>query len=193
MDINWIVNRTKNILLTPRTEWPIIAGEKAAHAQVTTSWLLPLSLISVAAAFIGYGFIGYSIGGIHFASVSLGIRQAVLQLVVIIGGAYITAHIINALAERYASEKNLDQAFSLVAYACAPACLGGFLQIIPSLASIGSLAGLYSLYLLYLGLPSMMKTPPEKNTGYCVMVLLCAVGVFLVLGILLGAILMRAW
>jgi hypothetical protein len=191
MDIAGMVQRAKGIVLAPKEEWPIIAAEKAEHSKVLLSWLLPLSLIPAAAAVIGYGLIGYSIGAAHVASLNLGLRQGLLQLVSMIGGAYLTACIVNALAERYASVKSLDQAFALIAYAYTPACLGGIFQIIPSLAFIGSLAGLYSLYLLYVGLPSMMQTPPEKNTSYFGVALLCVIGVFLALSFVLAAVFMR--
>ena len=191
MDIARIVRRARQILLTPKIEWPLIGEEKTGHARVLQSWLLPLSLIPAVAAFIGYGMIGYSVGGFQVtASLSLGLRQALLQLAATIGGAYLTAFIINALAEKYASEKNLDQAFALIAYSYTPTCLGGIFQIIPSLSIIGSLIGLYSLYLLYIGLPPLMKTPPEKNTGYFVVSLLCTIGVFIVLSAVLGAMFM---
>ena len=191
IDIAKIVNRARNILLTPKQEWQIIETEKIAHIQTLKSWLLPLTLIPVVAAVIGYGIIGYSIGGVHIASLSLGLRYALLQLVAILGGAYITAFIVNALAEKFSSQKNLDQAFALIAYSYTTACLGGIFHIIPSLAFIGSLIGLYSLYLIYIGLIPMMKTPSEKNTNYFVTVLLCFIGVFIVLSALLTAILIR--
>ena len=179
MDIAKMINRIKNILLTPKNEWPAIEAEKAGHIQVLTRYLLPLSLIPAVAAFIDYGII----------SMNWGIRQALLQLVSMIGGAYLTAFIVNVLAEKFASRKNLDQAFSLIAYANTPACLGGIFQLIPSLSIIAFLFGLYSLYLLYIGLPIMMKTPPEKNTSYFVVSLLCLLGVSIVLFGVLGAVL----
>ena len=185
MDIAQMLHRVKNILLTPKHEWPLIAAEKTGHVRVLTSWLLPLSLISAAAAVIGYGLIGMG----PAASMRWGIMQAVLQVVGTIGGAYLTAFIVNILAEKYASQKNLDQAFALIAYSYTPACLGGLFQIIPPLAAIGSLVGLYGLYLLYIGLPPMMKTPPEKNTGYFVVSLLCVLGVFIVLSVVLTTVL----
>ena len=190
MDIAGSIQRAKGIILDPKQEWERIATEKSGHKKVFLNWLLPLSLIPALAALIGFGIIGYSVGGIHIASLNLGLRQGLLQFAAMIGGAYLTAFVINALAEKYASEKNLDQAFALIAYAYTPACLGGIFQIIPSLAFIGSLAGLYSLYLLYIGLPVLMKTPPEKNTAYFVVSLLCTIGVFLVFSVVLAAMFM---
>ena len=190
MDIARLASRAKSILLSPKTEWTLIGAEKSAHTQLLTSWLLPLALIPAVAALIGYGFIGSSTGGAHAASLGLGLRQALLQILSLIGGAYITAFIINALAEKFASEKNLDRAFALTVYSYTPACLGGVFQLVPSLSFLGSLAGLYGLYLLYAGLTPLMKTPPEKNARYFAASLLCILGVFLVLSALLGVMLM---
>jgi hypothetical protein len=192
MDIANMVNRAKNILLTPKKEWPQIAVENSGCKTVYLSWLLPLSLIPALAAFIGWGLIGYSVGGVHVSSFSYGLRQGVVQIIAMLGGAWITAFIINALAGRYASVKNMDKAFALVAYAYTPACLGGIFQLIPSLAFIGTLASLYSLYLIYVGLPPLMQTPPERNTGYFVVSLLCAIVVSIVLSAVLGAIIIGA-
>jgi len=192
MDISGMVNRAKGLLLAPQNEWPLINEEKAGQVKVLLSWLLPLSLIPAVAAFIGYALIGSSVGfGIYLGSVSWGIKMAVLRLVLLIGGACITAFIVNALAEKNASEKNQDQAFALVAYSYTPICLGGIFNIIPSLAPLGLLVGLYGLYLLYVGQPPMMKTPQDKTTGYFVVSLICAIVVHIVLGTVLGAILLR--
>jgi hypothetical protein len=187
IDIAGMVQRAKGILLAPKQEWPIIAAEKAGHSKVFLSWLLPLSLIPAVAAVIGYGLIGHSIGG-WGVSLKLGLLHGMLQLVATIGGVWLTALIVNALAERYASVKNLDRAFALIAYAYTPAYLGGIFRIIPSLGVLAFLAGLYGLYLLYIGLPPMMRTPPEKNTGYFVVALLCAIAVAVALSFVLAAI-----
>ena len=194
MGIAGMMNRGKGILLTPKSEWPQIETENAGHFQTLRSWLLPLSLLAAVAAFIGCMITCISTFGFSFTTLGLGLRlglrMAVLQLGSMIGGAYLTAFVVNALAEKYVSRKNLDQAFALIAYAYTPACLGGMFQIIPPLATIGSLVGLYSLYLLYIGLQPMMKTPPEKNTGYFVVSLLCVLGVYIILSVVLAALFM---
>jgi hypothetical protein len=43
------------------------------------------------------------------------------------------------------------------------------------LSLLALIAGLYGLYLLYLGLPRLMKCPPEKAVGYTVVAALCAI------------------
>jgi len=184
-----IVTRVKNILTSPKTEWPVIDAENDPHAKVFTSYVLPLALIPAVAAFIGYGLIGISVFGHHVGSVSWGVKQAISQFITMAGGVYITAFVIYLLAENFGSQKSLDKAFSLVAYAYTPAMVGGIFYILPSLSFLASLASIYSLYLLYIGLAPMMKTPEDKKTSYFVISLIALVGVFIVLGIILGVIL----
>ncbi len=51
----------------------------------------------------------------------------------------------------------------------------GIFSLIPMLGILGLLGGLYSLYLLYLGLPVLMKAPPEKALAYTAVVILCGI------------------
>ena len=184
-----IIDRVKNILVTPKTEWPIIEKENASHIKVLTTYVLLLAAIPAIAAFIGNGLIGYSVLGHRIASVGLGFKSAIVQYVTMVGGVYITAFVINILAENFGSRKNFDQAFSLVAYAYTPAFVGGIFYIHHSLSLLASLASLYSLYLLYIGLAPMMKTPKEKHTSYFVVSLLVMLAALILLGMILGAIL----
>ena len=132
MDISKIIGRVKNILMAPKQEWPLIAAEKRGHAQVLLTWLLPLGLISGIAAIIGIGVVGISVGDIKITSMELGLRQALMQILSLLGGAYFTAYVVNFLAEKFASEKNLDQAFSIAARLASP---GDIVLLSPACAS----------------------------------------------------------
>ena len=183
-----IVNRVKSILVSPKTEWPIIDGENDSHITVLTKYVLLLAAIPAVAAFIGYGLIGYSVLGFHSASVSLGIRHAIIQYITMVGGVYLTAFVINILAENFGSKKNFDKAFSLVAYSYTPAFIGGIFYIYHSLSILAGLASIYSLYLLYIGLTPMMKTSSEKRTSYFVVSLLVMLAAFFILSMILTAV-----
>jgi hypothetical protein len=63
----------------------------------------------------------------------------------------------------------------VVAYSYTASWVGGILSLIPAISIIGLLFGLYSLYLLYLGLPVLMKSPPDKAVGYTVVVVICTI------------------
>ncbi len=186
-----MIDRIKNMLLTPKTEWQAVEAENAPHMKVFTTYVVPLALIPAVAAFIGYGLIGYSVLGVHVSSIGWGIRQAIVQYIAMLGGAYITAFVIDALAANFGSQKDSNRAFSLVAYAYTPMFIGGIFYLLPSISWLASLTGLYGLYLLYVGLQPMMKTPEDKQTGYFVVSLLVTVAVSAILSLILAAILLR--
>jgi hypothetical protein len=55
------------------------------------------------------------------------------------------------------------------------------LQIVPLLGILGIFAAFYGIYLLYLGLPSVMKCPPDKTVAYTAVVVVCAIVLTVVL------------
>ena len=188
-----MLNRIKGILTAPKTEWTVVEGENESHAKVFTGYVLPLSLIPAIGAFIGYGLIGYSVFGVHVGgSMSFGIRQAIVQWIAMAGGIYLTAFIIDLLAETFGTKKDFNRAFSLVAYAYTPMMVAGVFYILPSLSILATLAGLYGLYLLYVGLQPMMKAPADKNTVYFIVSLVATFVVAAVLSAVLGAILLTS-
>jgi len=186
-----MITRIIQILTAPKKEWGVIEGEHAPHAKVFMGYVLPLSLIPAIAAFIGFGLLGYSAFGVHIHSMSWGIRQAVVQWITMVGGVYLTAFVVNILAENFSAKKDFDQAFSLVAYSYTPMLIGGIFYILPSLSILAFLAGIYGLYILYVGMQPMMKAPAEKNTGYFVVSLIATIVVSIVISAILGAILLR--
>jgi len=188
-----IVNRVKNILVAPKVEWATIEAEQDPHVKILTSYLLLLALIPAVSQFIGEGLIGRTVLGIHIGgTVSWGIRQAISSYISMIGGVYLTAFVINLLAESFGSTKNFDKAFALVAYSYTPMCLAGIFHIFPSLSILALLAGLYGLYILYTGLKPMMKTPDEKQTIYFVVSLISVIVVTAILSAVLAAILLSS-
>jgi len=186
-------NRVKEILTAPKKEWAVIAGESTPHAKLFVGYVLPLSLIPAIAAFIGYGLIGYSVLGVHVHLMSWGIRHAVTQWIVMVGGVYITALVVNLLAENFGAKKDFDQAFSLVAYSYTPMLVGGIFYILPALSLLAALAGLYGLYLLYVGMQPVMKAPADRNTGYFIVSLVLTIVVTAVLSAVMAAILLSSF
>jgi hypothetical protein len=173
-------NRIKNILVTPKTEWPVIDGENRSSITVLTTWVLLLAAIPAVAALIGYGVVGV-------AGFSIGIKQAIIQYLSAVAGVYITAFVIDALAKTFDATKNFDKAFSLVAYAWTPSFVGGIFYLIPALSWLAGLCSIYSLVLLYFGMKPMMKVSAEKLTGYFVVSLIVMVLASIVLGMVLAS------
>ncbi|HET7548170.1 MAG TPA: Yip1 family protein [Usitatibacter sp.] len=178
-----LVDRAKNILLQPKSEWQVISAEPHTVQDLYTGYVMILAAIPAVASFIGYSLIGVSsFMGSYRWPITSGIAHMILQYVLNLGWVYVLALIIDALAPNFGGEKNFMQALKVSAFSPTAMWLAGIFSIIPLLGILGIL-GLYSLYLLYTGLPVLMKTPPEKAMGFTVVVIVIAI----VLGIVVGA------
>ncbi len=182
-----IYQRAKNLLLAPAKEWQSIDEEDVNSSHVLT-YLLVLALIPAVAGFIGMGFIGLNAFGIHSGSIGWGFRNAISTYLGIVGGAYISAFVIDFLADKFQATSSFNVAFKVVAYSYTPMCVAGVFYLIPSLSFLVPLAGLYGLYILYTGMKPMLKVPEDKMMGYFIVCLLSMIVVSMVLGAILVAI-----
>ena len=75
-----IFARAKNILLTPSTEWPVIAAEPSSTSAIYLRYVAPLVAIGVIATFIGQTLVGTSAGPLGMVRVSIfaGLMHAIL-------------------------------------------------------------------------------------------------------------------
>lgn len=176
-----LIDRVKNILLNPQKEWHVINTEPGDTANITTTYLLPLTLLGALAAFIGFGFLGVGIGVFKIAGVGWGIKMALGYAIRSILGVFIVAFIIDALASNFGSEKNFDKSFQVAAYSATAGLVGGIVLIVPALSILALLASIYGLYLLYLGLPILKKTPASKAVSYFVAVLVVSIVAWVIL------------
>jgi hypothetical protein len=55
-----IVDRIKNICLTPNTEWPVIANEPSSTGSLIAGYVAPLAAVSALAGFVGVSVVGTS-------------------------------------------------------------------------------------------------------------------------------------
>ena len=53
-----LIDRAKNIIVTPKTEWDVIAAETTPPAALVTGYVLPLAAVAAIAGFIGMCFVG---------------------------------------------------------------------------------------------------------------------------------------
>ena len=179
-----LVDRAKNIIITPKTEWPVIAAEEPNTTAILTGYVIPLALIPAVASLIGYGVIGQ--GVMH--SFTWGIALGVVSFVSTVLGVYLTAFVVDFLAPNFGSQKNFGRAMQLVAYSYTPGWVAGVLNIVPALGIIASLAALYGVYLMYLGLPHTMKTPQDKVVVYLVIAIVVLIVISMVISMILTGI-----
>ena len=163
-----IVDRVKNICLTPNTEWPIIADEP--DHQCGPDHGLRRAARGHRRRCRVYRRLGdrsdLPFIGTYRVSLVAGLVGAVFTFVMAIVTVFVVSLIIDALAPSFGGEKNSIRALKVAVYSYTPAWVAGVLNILPLLGVLVVLAALYGLYLLYLGLPRLMKCPPDKAIGY---------------------------
>ena len=186
MDFAAIFSRVQRLILSPGTEWDAIAGEPADIQKIYMNYSGPLIIAAALAAAIGMSVIGISYGGFGTFRVPAGaaLTQAILSILLGLGGVYVMALIINTLAPQFGGTQDMGQAFKLAAYSPTASWVAGILMIIPQLGIIAMLGGLYSLYLLYVGLPKLMKPAEDKALVYTIAVIVVMVVVAIVIGAL---------
>jgi hypothetical protein len=175
-----LVERVKAILLTPQTEWPVIAREPGAASVLFTRYVAILALIPALA-----GFIGMSLVGSYVPFIS-GLISAVVSYVMTFVVVYVVALIVDALAPTFDAQKNFPNALKLTVYSFTPFWLAGIFLLVPGLSFLRVL-GLYGIYLAWVGLPPLMLAPRDKALAYAATAVVCAVILVIVTAFILAA------
>ncbi len=182
-----LVERVKAILLTPKSEWPVIAGEPGDPGYLFTNYVAFLAAIPAVCGFIGMSIIGFGMpmGGTVRVGIVYGVASAVVRYLLAFVLVYVVSLIIDALAPTFDAQKNQPNALKLAVYSMTPAWLAGIFLLVPGLRVLGIL-GLYGLYLFWVGLPPLMKAPQEKSIGYAAAVAVCAIVISFVIAAIVG-------
>src|SRR5262245_56363104 len=183
-----IVDRVKNICLSPGTEWPVIANEPSSTGSLIAGYVAPLAGVAAIAGFIGATMVGMNtfLFGTYRTPFVLGLVGAAWSVIGAIIGVLIVGFIINALAPTFGAQQDMAQAMKVAVYSFTPAWVAGVLRIIPALGVLAILGAFYGFYLLYLGLPALMKAPEDKAAGYTVVTIVAAVVVIVVVNVVGG-------
>lgn len=182
-----LINLAKLFILNPKQAWETVKDDNSTAQQHVTSYVFPLALIPAISSFIGYGIIGYSVMSFRVHSLELGISQAIISLVSILLGVFISGFVIHKLAPSFQTEVSLDKAVKLVGFSYTAALVAGIFYIYMPLAILAGIAGLYSLYVLFLGFKPMTNVAEDKSVGYFVVSLVVIILVYIIIGIVLTA------
>ena len=188
-----LVERVKRILLTPRTEWEVIAAEATSPAELYKSYIMPLAAIGPVAQVIGASVLGMRApfgGAVFRMPLGRSITSAVVMYILSLAGVYVLGLIIDGLAPTFGGAKNSIQALKTAAYASTASWVAGIFTLVPGLRVLAIL-GLYSIYLLYVGLPMTMQAPKERAGAYTGVVIVAAIILFAVVGAIGGRLMMR--
>jgi hypothetical protein len=191
MDLNKIFRRVRALLLTPRTEWPLIAAEPATVQELYRQYIMILAAIPPICQFVKASILGYAWHGfrIYRLGVGAGLTAAVVEYVVSLVGVYVLAVVIEALAPNFAGQADRIQALKVAGYSYTASWIAGCAQILPGLYGLIALAGAaYSVYLLYLGLPSTMKVLPERSVAYTAVTVIIALILGWIIAVITGGI-----
>jgi hypothetical protein len=178
MDLNKLIARVKAILLTPKTEWPVIAAEPATVADLYKDYLLLLAAVPAVFALIDATVFGYSVPFMGTMRIGFGsaLQTSVYAYVMSLIGIFVFALIVNALAPTFGGTKDTVSALKVVAYSSTASMVAGVAAIVPILGGLLTFAAaIYGIYLLYLGLPVLMKCPPEKAVAYTAVSIIAAI------------------
>ena len=182
-----IIDRAKNILLSPKTEWIKIDAEPATIGDLFTRYALILALLPVIGTLIA---LALSIGPYQRLGGQYFIISALLGYAIGLGILYLMGIIANALAPSFDGAKNQISAMKLVVYSATPTWVAGFFSFIPGLGMLIALVGFgYAAYLLYLGSTIVMKVPQDKAIGYtAVTIIIWIVLSFFIAGLIIGSV-----
>jgi len=177
-----LVARIQGILLKPSETWDLIAAEPSSIQSIFMGYVVPLSLIGPICGLLAASVVGAMMMavGAHMGLMWL-VIMAVINYALGLASVYIMSFVVDALAPSFGGQKNMLNAFKLVAYSGTAGYLSGIFALLPVFGLLlVFLALLYSIYIFYLGLPKLMKNPEDKSVVYMIVIAIC--------GLVMGAI-----
>lgn len=166
-----IVERARAMIVNPGPTWVTIEQEATDWQKLYVPYMVVLAVIPAVASFIGWSVMG--VGGFGFSMrlpVVTGLGLMVSQYIMTLVMVFVWGWLISQLAPSFGGQANVMNGVKLTVYASTPAMLAGVFSAMPGLSILALVGSLYALYLMYLGLPVLMKNPPEKSVTYLVVV-----------------------
>jgi len=138
-----IFARIKGILLSPSTEWPLIAAEPKTAGEIYMGYVLPLVAIGVVATLLGSTLIGVSVPfvGMVRTGIVAAVLTAVLQFVFAFLIVWLISWLVDVLAPTFGGQRDSLRALKVTAYSYTPAWVAGVFHLIPMLGVLAFIAG----------------------------------------------------
>jgi hypothetical protein len=183
-----LIDRVKNMLLTPKAEWARIAAETPDQNKLFVGYALPLLALGAICGLIGATVIGMPFIG--RLPIVWALTNAAFTLVVGLVSLFVSAVIANALAPTFGSRQDMGRAQQLIVYGSTASMVAAVLTIFPPLGILAIVGGIYSIVLIYFGMPFVMNTPSDKQVVYLVVLILAYVVIFWILMWVVGLIML---
>lgn len=175
-----LIDRAKNILLSPAAQWPAIDAEATTVGKLVTGYAVILAAIAPIAMLIGFLLTPY--GGFITGNIGFLLKLLIVVYGISLGTVLLLGLLIDVLAPHFGATKNSVQAMKLAVYAGTAFWVAAVILIIPSLWWLWLFAGVgYGGYLIWLGLPTLMRVPADKAQGYAAAI----IGIWVVLFVVL--------
>lgn len=170
-----LIPRAKAIILSPNTEWRVIAAEPNDTQALFLRYAVPLAALSALAGFIGLMWFARFFGALVSAVIGF-----VLSLVIIFAVAKLAAF----LAPKFGGVADDGAALKLVVYSNTAGWLASFFLIIPFLSFLAIL-GLYGVYLFWTGVGPLLRVPDDRKLVFVLSLAAAAIVLNLLIGLIL--------
>lgn len=186
-----LVDRAKNILLSPNTEWRRVAAEQTSVGQMFTGYAMILAAIPLVASIIGQLAFTQTVMGVTYRPpMGLIISMAVVGYLIQLGVVYLMGLIIGALSPGFGGSNDKLGGFKISIYATTPVWVLGILSIFPPLAPLVFLAYLYVIYLIYAGVGPVLGVPEDKSVVATLVIVAAYIVLVIVLAVVVTAVVM---
>jgi Yip1 domain len=174
-----LVARARNITLSPRSEWAVIAHEPADIGLLYTGYIALLAAVPLLAELVHFLALGLPIG----IALRIGLRGYFSSMIEVA----VVAFAAELLAPRFGGIADRGEAFKLATFAFTPFWLGGVFLLLPKIGGLlRLLCGIYGLYVWYLGIGDLMGVPAEQRIPYFALVVVAAIVIGILVGLVVG-------
>jgi Yip1 domain len=187
-----VVERAKAIILSPGIEWRRIEPESGDAGYLFANYAAFLAAIPPVCHFLRdrvFGWAGPRLHHLHHGGFFSSLFGGIVRYLVTFAVLYAMAVIIDGLAPTFSAPKNQPNAMKLAVYSMTPIWLAGVFALIPGLGFLRLVALAYGVYVFWLGLPILMKSPPDKTGPYVLTAIVCAIILAIVISAIVGPVL----
>lgn len=185
-----VVERAKAMILSPAGAWRAIEPEPGGAGDLYVPYVAVLAAIPPVCEVLRRSLIGWGprLHHLHHHGFLAGLFGGVARYLATFVALFLMALVIDGLAPNFLGRQDRGAALKLAVYSMTPVWLAGVFVLVPGLGFLRLLAVAYSVYLFWLGLPVLMRSPPDRTTGYAVAVLVCALILSIVVAAFVGPI-----
>ena len=186
-----LVDRAKNILLSPNTEWRRIAGEQSSVSSMFAGYAMILAALPLIASIIGMLAFTTTVAGITYRPpMGMIIGMAAVGYIIQLGVVYLMGLIVGALSPGFGGGNDKLAGFKISVYATTPVWILGIIAIFPPLAPLVYLAYLYVIYLIYTGVGPVLGVPEDKAVVATLVIVAAYIVLMIVLAIVVTMVVM---